>query len=128
MVKSEVSFEKVIGTFVPGAFFSLGSWYLHRPFLLKYFPNIAGDPTVISFGGLSTEVKALLFVFIAFCVGMVFNHFADISVAVLFRDDAKTEKAHRRLRWAIRHASRVFTITLNERPQNAVDFPLSTVT
>jgi hypothetical protein len=117
MFKAELNFEKVMGTFVPGAFFSLGAWYLHRSFLLKYFPNIAGDPTVVSFGGLSTEVKALLFVFISFCIGIVFNHFADIGVAVLFRDDAKTDKAHRKFRNVIRRICQAFTITLNQDPR-----------
>lgn len=87
MLKADVTFERVLGTFIPGSIFCFGTWYLHRPFLLRHFPHIAGDPSVSSFGGLATEIKFLLFIFAALCVGLIVNQCHDIAVAVVFQDE-----------------------------------------
>jgi hypothetical protein len=117
MLNTQITFERILGTFIPGALFSFGTWYLHRSFLLKYFPNIAGDPTVSSFGGLATEVRFLLFIFASLCVGLILNQFADIGIASLFRDDATSEKSKRRGRNIARIIWRVVGFTLNQDPR-----------
>ena len=117
MLNTQISFERILGTFIPGALFSFGTWYLHRSFLLKYFPNIAGDPTVSSFGGLATEVRFLLFIFASLCIGLILNQFADIGIASLFRDDATSEKSKRRGRNMARIVWRVVGFTLNQDPR-----------
>jgi hypothetical protein len=117
MLNTNITFERILGTFIPGALFSFGTWYLHRTFLLKYFPNVAGDPTVSSFGGLATEVRFLLFVFASLCLGLILNQFADIGIASLFRDDATNEKAKRKGRHIARMIWRVVGFTLSEDPR-----------
>jgi hypothetical protein len=117
MLNTQITFERILGTFIPGALFSFGTWYMHRPFLLKYFPNIAGDPAVSSFGGLATEARFLLFIFASLCLGLILNQFADIGIASLFRDDAINEKAKRRARRIARMVWRVVGFTLNQDPR-----------
>lgn len=43
MVKPVIPFDRFLGIFMPGALLVVGIWYLHRPFLLKYFPHVASD-------------------------------------------------------------------------------------
>lgn len=93
MLNTQVTFERILGTFIPGALLSFGSWYLHRSFLLKYFPNVAGDPTVSAFGSIATEARFLLFIFASLCVGLILNQCADVAIASLFRHDTMADKA-----------------------------------
>jgi hypothetical protein len=117
MLNTQITFERILGTFIPGALFSFGAWYLHRSFLLKYFPNIAGDPSVSSFGGLATEARFLLFIFASLCLGLMLNQFADIGIASLFRDDATSEKSKRKGRNIARIIWRVVGFTLAQDPR-----------
>lgn len=81
----KITIERVFGTLIPGALFLIGVWYIHRPFLLKYFPNLAGDPTQSEI--INTEFKAVIFVVVAFSTGMLLNQLSDIGVVLLFRED-----------------------------------------
>ncbi len=98
MERLDLTFERILGTFVPGALFLFATWYLHRPFLLKYFPHLAGDPSTSSPEGLSIEMKGLLFIIASFCMGLIFNFFSDVVVSFQFKDDVLTEAAIRRTR------------------------------
>lgn len=42
MLNPEITFNRFLSSFVPGAVFVFGSFYLHRPLLLRYFPYISG--------------------------------------------------------------------------------------
>lgn len=116
VLKAEITFERILGTFVPGALFMLGTWYLHRPFLLKYFPYIAGDPSE-SGAVIGKEVKTILFVIAALSLGLTFNHFSDIIVVCLFKDDAMSEKSTRRIRRIVRACWRLIGFTYNNDPR-----------
>ncbi len=115
MIKTELAVERIFTTFIPGALFLIGTWYLHRPFLLKYFPNLAGDPSQTT--GLSTEFKLMVFLVLSFCIGLTFNQLSDLGVALLFKDDATSEKSLRRTRRLFRSVWRLVAITLNLDPR-----------
>jgi hypothetical protein len=117
MLNTHITFERILGTFTPGALFAFGTWYLHRFFLLKYFPNIAGDPNISSFGALATEARFLLFIFASLCLGLILNQFSDIGIASLFNDDATSEKSKRKGRTVSRTIWRIFGFTLHKDPR-----------
>lgn len=116
MLKSEITFERILGTFVPGAIFVVGSWYFLRPFLLKYFPYVAGDP-VGPDAVLGKEIKIILFIIGAFSLGLIFNHFSDIFIVALFRDESLTGKSLRRSRLLFRHVMRLTGNSFNTDPR-----------
>ena len=72
MHNTQITFERILGTFIPGALF-IRRLVSASLFLLKYFTNIAGDPGVSSFGGLATEVRFLLFIFASLCLGRTYR-------------------------------------------------------
>ncbi len=110
MIKPNIPFERFLNIFVPGFVFLFGMWYLNRPFLMKYFPNIASDPTTGTQGSLSPEIRFLVFIIASICVGMFINHISDIPIMALV-DDAETSA--RETKWPrrfIRKCFRIFTI------------------
>jgi hypothetical protein len=119
MLKTDITFERVLGTFIPGALFLFATWYLHRPFLLKYFPNTAGDPTNESFEGLDTQVKIIVFLVASPCIGLILNHFSEVGITSLFRDDSKSEKSNGKIRSLVRIGWRVITFTIGDDPRES---------
>lgn len=120
MLKTEITFERILGTFAPGALFMFGGWYLHRPFFLKYFPNLVGGlvekvteqgAQVEQIGDVSLGAKLVLFVLISFCVGIVLNQLADIAIAFLFLNEPKNNTAIEKLKRFIKNAARILTLT-----------------
>jgi hypothetical protein len=113
----ELSLERFFDKFVVGAMVFLGAWYMHRPFLLEYFPNAAGDASV---QGFDAEIAILLFVVGSVALGVLIGHVADVAVVACF-EEAGTGKQHRRYRRWFRAVSRPFTIdTLPDPRQQAV--------
>ncbi|MBV9959598.1 MAG: hypothetical protein JO360_14325 [Acidobacteria bacterium] len=109
MLKTEIALERIFGTIIPGALFVLGAWYLHRPFLLRYFPNIAGDPSQANVIG--TEFKIAIFIVVAFSIGLILNQLSDIGIVLLFKDDAISPKSSRKVRRIVRLFWRVIVFT-----------------
>jgi len=99
---------------VVGAIVFLGAWYLHRPFLLEYFPNAAGDASA---QGFDAEVAILLFVVGSVALGVLIGHIADVAVVACF-EETGTGKQHRRYRRWFRAASRPFTIETLPDPRH----------
>jgi hypothetical protein len=50
MIKTEIPAERILQVVMPGTIVVVGTWYLHRPFLMKYFPAIAGDAKATDIG------------------------------------------------------------------------------
>lgn len=114
MEKLDLTFERILGTFVPGALFLFAAWYLHRPFLIRYFPHVAGDPAISSSAGFGVEMKTVLFIIASFCMGLIFNFFSDVVVSCQFKDDAMSEESIRKTRRIARFCWRPFCFTYNE--------------
>lgn len=120
MLKTEITFERILGTFAPGALFIFGVWYLHRPFFLKYFPNLVGGliekgssgaSELETVGSVSVGAKLIMFILVSFCIGIVVNQMTDIGISFLFIDNANEKSASRFKRIAKRI---VRTITLTQ--------------
>lgn len=85
MLNPEITFDRFLSSFVPGAVFVFGSFYLHRPLLLKYFPYISGYAGGQSGDTLSPEARILLFSIAAVCMGVIFDQPAALGARVLSR-------------------------------------------
>src|ERR1051325_7485122 len=90
----ELKLERFVDQFVVGGIVFVGAWYFNRPFLHKYFPNIAG-------GGAADQSDAsiaiILFVLGAIAMGVLLSHAADVAVVVSFSDltKGKTNRPYR---------------------------------
>ena len=110
MIKAEVSLDRILGTFAPGAICSLGVWYSHRLFLLVYFPNLNGVEDTSS----NIEIvwiKLAIFIIASFSVGLVINQMADVGVALLFSDEGENDKSRSPFREFVRRIIRDITLT-----------------
>lgn len=117
MIKPNIPFERFLNIFVPGFVFLFGIWYLNRPFLMKYFPNIASDPTAGVQGSLSPEIRFLVFIIASICVGMFINHISDIPIMALVDDSETSAREKKWPRRIIRGCFRIFTIILDKDPR-----------
>lgn len=109
----ELSFERFFDKFVVGGIVFLGTWYLHRPFLLEYFPNAAGDASA---QGFEAEVAILLFVVGSVALGVLIAHIADVAVVSCFAE-AGAGKQDRRYRQWFRKLTRPFTLEVLPDPR-----------
>jgi len=110
----ELSIERFFDKFVVGGIVFLGTWYLHRPFLLEYFPNVAGDASA---QGFEAEVAILLFVVGSVALGVLIGHVADVAVVACFQE-AGAGKQDRPYREWFRKMSRPFTIKVLPDPRH----------
>lgn len=105
MLSPDITFNRFLSSFVPGAVFVFGSFYLHRPLLLRYFPYISGYAAGQSGDTLSPEARILLFSMAAVCMGVIFDQLSDAAVvsAISGEDDVKPRRWLRTLfRWLSR--------------------------
>lgn len=114
MIKPNISFDRFLSTFMPGGVLVVGIWYLHRPFLLKYFPYVASE---VGEGGANVGIKTLIFIVAATCSGVIINHFADLAIVALVIDGAENEKSDRILRKLFRLIFRIFSIKVEPDPR-----------
>ncbi len=118
MIKPVVPYDRFLSIFMPGGVFVVAVWYLHRPFLLKYFPYIASE---VGEGGATGGIKTLIFIIAATCFGIFINYFADIAVVAIVYDDAESKKAERKARRFLRTIYRIFSIKVEPDPRtNAI--------
>ncbi len=83
---SGINLREVASKVVPGGLLVAGTWYLHRAFLMKRFPSVAGDVASLGQESLAVEVRLLLCLVAAAVAGIVIGHISDIAIA-LFVDD-----------------------------------------
>jgi hypothetical protein len=103
-------FERFLDQFVLGSAVVAGTWYLHRPFLLVYFPNIAPDrASAIQGVQFELELTFLMFIVGSICAGLLLTHTSDVATVALFADESSNEKSGRRHRWWLRQCARVVT-------------------
>jgi len=106
MVNSKFPLRRFLDTFVPGFILQLGIWYLYRPLLLKYFPNIAvfDDPNNQAF---SSEIRLAIFLILAISFGIVINHMSDITIALNYLN---SEKSNKSINWLKKWCKKAFYI------------------
>jgi hypothetical protein len=109
MLKTEFPFERFLEIVLPGAVFSIGLWYIHRPFLAVYFPTVASMVDSSATETASFASKATVFFCLTLVLRMALRSLADIGVAALFADESHTEKSKR---WTRRLAEYVVRILL----------------
>ncbi len=100
MVNPSVTYDRFLATFVPGAIVTFGAFYLHRPFLLKYFPYVAGDPSESAAIIVSAEWRTIIFSVAAVCIGVTVNQMSDIAIVALVTGEEKIDrpsKGHRKM-------------------------------
>jgi hypothetical protein len=101
--------DRFVDQFVIGSLVFLGAWYLHRPFLHKYFPNLAADPASRAPAQFDSQVAIALFIVASVVVGVLLTHTADVAIVASFirEPTGKLDRSHRR--W-LRAFARPFTL------------------
>ncbi|MCX6992868.1 MAG: hypothetical protein NT011_06965 [Kiritimatiellaeota bacterium] len=95
-MKPELTLERFLDVFVPGVLLSVGTWYLHRPFLLLFFPTVASDATILNDASGALGGKAFVFSIVAITMGLLCNHLSDVALVGLIKDTCQSPKARRR--------------------------------
>jgi hypothetical protein len=109
MLKPDITFDRFLSTFVPGAVFVFGSFYLHRPLLLRYFPYLAGYAAGQTGDTLSPESRILLFSIAAVCVGAIFDQLSDAAIVSVMSGEEDI-KPRREFRTFFRWLNRLFVL------------------
>lgn len=91
MIRSDFNFRRFLDTFVPGFIVGIATWYLFKPIINRYFPTIAFDAVNADF---SNEIKILGLLVISFFLGILINHFSDVTVALIYPNSI-SEKSKR---------------------------------
>ncbi|MCP4600794.1 MAG: hypothetical protein GY847_09725 [Proteobacteria bacterium] len=119
MINPGITFDRFLGTFAPGALLIFGAFYLHRPFLIKHFPYIAGDPSETN-AILSGEGRTLLFSVAAICIGVVLNQLSDIAVVAVVEGESGVNRPKRVYRVLARIFSRIFCFKPMQDPRRYI--------
>jgi hypothetical protein len=112
VLKTDITFERFLNTFVPGAVFVFGLFYFHRPLLLKYFPYVAGYSGQIPADTLGPETRILLFSIAAICVGVMFDQLSDAAIAAVVAVEDDTDRPRRKTRKIVREMNQFFVFRL----------------
>ena len=107
MLKSDVTFDRFLTTFMPGAAFVSGVFYMNRPVLTKYFPYVAGYAAQPSGDTLGPEARIILFSLAAICAGVVFDHLSDLAIISVVEGEHGSGQPQKRRLWA-RRVNRIF--------------------
>lgn len=110
MLKSDVTFDRFLTTFVPGAVFVSGAFYMHRPILIKYFPFIAGYATQLPEDTLGPEARIILFSLAALCMGVIFDQLSDMAIIAVVEGECDANRPRQRWRSWARWLNRFFII------------------
>jgi hypothetical protein len=110
MLKPDIAFDRFLAAFVPGAVFVFGAFYLHRPFLLKYFPYVAGYSATNQADTLGPETRILLISIVAICVGVIFDQLSDAAIVSVVAVDDDANRPRKRIRNAVRGMTRIFSL------------------
>lgn len=116
-MKPELTLERFLEIFVPGVLLSVGTWYLHRPFLLRYFPAVASDVSFLNGASEALGGKAFVFSIIAITVGVLCSHLSDVALVGLIKNTCQSPKARRWDRAAFRWLLRPFGFTTAPDPR-----------
>lgn len=106
----EFKVDRFVDQFVIGSLVFLGAWYLHRPFLQTYFPNLAADPAARAAAPFEADIAIVLFVVSSVVIGVLLTHTADVAIVASFvgNQTGRLDRSHRRL---LRFVARPFTVS-----------------
>lgn len=116
-MKPDLTFERFLEVFVPGVLLSVGTWYLHRPFLLRYFPAVAADSGIFNDANCALGGKAFVFSIVALSLGLLCSQMSDIAVVGLIADKCQSTKARRWDRAILRWGLHLFIFTSPSDPR-----------
>ena len=116
-LKPDLPAEHFLQVFMPGAIIVAGAWYLHRPFLMKYFPAIASEVSQPGTSGASFGLRALVLVVLCLCAGVLTSQLADVAVVGLVTDGSTSIKARRWDRGLWRFCFRAFIFSRRPDPR-----------
>lgn len=108
-MKPDLRLDRFLDQFVVGSLIFLGSWYLHRPFLIRYFPNVAAGRSAEPSVQFEFELALLLFAIGSVCFGILVGHMADLATVAAFVDESTSEKSTRAYRLWFRRLARIVT-------------------
>ena len=96
MINMSLNFKRFLDTFVPGFILTIFIWYAYRPYINLYFPTIAFDSMDWTF---PHEIKIIILLVLSFFLGILINHFSDITLALLYpnNDSEKSKRPFKRL-------------------------------
>src|SRR4051812_1115713 len=100
--------DRFVDQFVIGSLVFLCAWYLHRPFLHKYFPNLAAGAALRT-PQFDSQIAIALFIVGSIVIGVLLTHTADVAIVASFirEPTGKLDRSHRR--W-LRAIARPFTV------------------
>lgn len=107
MITSNFPLRKFLDTLLPGFILQIGIWYIYRPYLINYFPNITfGDSPNQTF---SSELKLVIFLISAISLGILINHMSDIAVELNYYDVSNRVSRANRLKRIAKSVFWLFT-------------------
>ena len=115
MLKTDFTFRRFLDTFVPGFILVISTWYLYKPYFNKYFPTIAFDSSTES-DLFSSEIKLAVLLVASIFVGILINHFSDISVALLYPNYYNEKRKRTLKRFAVASFS-LLSFDYNDDPR-----------
>ncbi len=119
MMMPELKVERFLDQLVVGGVVALGTWYLHRPFFQRYFPNIVGSSA--SDASAETDFLLLLFALVSVTLGVLVTHSADIAVVAIINQQEIYGHTSARRRW-LRRLAVPFTWGVRSDPRlEAID-------
>jgi len=113
MIKTDVPFQRILDILLPGALFSVGTWYILREFIEIYFPIVAS----VSDGSAQFLTRLPILLLTSVIFGLVIDHLSDIAIAGTIRDRSKSEKAQRPARRLLSVLIRAFIIRPIDDPR-----------
>jgi hypothetical protein len=117
IIRPSLTFEKFLEVLLPGIIVVVGTWYLHRPLITKYFPLISSSFTKAGISSSGVSLRLLTVLLGSIVVGLIINHLADIAIVGIIQDDANTEKSKRKSRGLLRILFSIFTFKPADDPR-----------
>ncbi|MES1241194.1 MAG: hypothetical protein ABUT39_06195 [Acidobacteriota bacterium] len=121
MLKPDLTFDRLLTTFAPGAVFVSGVFYMNRPILTKYFPYVAGYAAQVGEDTLGPEARIILFSLAAVCMGVIFEHLSDLAIIFITEGEHGSGYPQKRRAWARRFNRLFFSKPLPDPRRKVLD-------
>jgi hypothetical protein len=105
----------VVETFVAGNLLVIGTWYIHRPFLLDTFPQIASDVDSTGIAGIGG--KFLFLTLASTVMGIYITHIFDAIVPIMVGGPLYANKRQKYIKMIIIWFFKIFTFSFEKDPR-----------